>query len=264
MWILKCQLLKAGFRRWSVDYCLLIELKWKEPEQLYQRRSSVLSGILIANNCWLPFWTLQCAQPQVPCQVKTALGSFGVYCAVCLLVRGFFPATGITVEWSFPYLCNRRVLCQHWLQGMHCQGPKRNIRSCSGCAQHHCRSLTSLACLGLAGGSAVVRGGSLGGTAGLLQLDQPPSLVLLRWELQEGGSPQLPLLSCLNLRQGRPAPYSLKEPFLLVPCQVWIQSAFHFRLSGTDFNDLLQKSLQNININALINRNHNTMQIQLV
>lgn len=46
--------------------------------------------------------------------------------------------------------------------------------------------------------------------------------------------------------------------------QLCVQRAFHFRLSGIDLNILLQKSLQTININAFISRNHNTMQIQLV
>lgn len=51
---------------------------------------------------------------------------------------------GITEEWSIPDLCNRRVLCQHWQPSMHPQCPRRSIRSSSGCAQHHCRSVTPL------------------------------------------------------------------------------------------------------------------------
>lgn len=206
------------------------------PEQSYKKGFSVWSGILTANSCWQPFWTLQCAQPQVPCQVKTALGPLGVECAVCLMVRGVFPATGIPEEWSIPKEWsmpdshNRRVLCQHWLQGMHPQGPQKEHQELLRCAQHHCRSLTSVwDCFGLA-----VRGGSFGGTAGLLQLQQTPQpcLVLQRAPGgREGGQKTHSHLSSavLNLGQGTSAPYSFKEPFLLVPCQVWIQSAFHFR-----------------------------------
>lgn len=123
-------------------------------------------------------------------------------------------------------------------------------------------------CFGLAGGSAVVRGGGLGGTAGLVLLAQTPPALPCAAESsrREGVQRAHSHLSSavLNHKQGRAAPYSFKEPFPLVLCQVCIQGAFLFRLSGTHFNVLLQKSLQNININALINRNHNTMQIQLV
>lgn len=123
-----------------------------------------------------------------------------------------------------------------------------------------------LGLFGLAGGSAVVRGGSLGGTAGLVlpaQTSLPALPCAAESSKREGIQRAHSHLSSavLNHKQGRDAPHSFKDPFLLVPCQVCIQRAFLFRLSGTLFNVLLQKSLQNININALINRNHNTMQI---
>lgn len=115
-WVLKCQLLKVDFRKWFVDYYPLIELKLNKARTILHNKVFCVKWNS-HNSCWQIFSTLQCAQPQVPCQVKTALGSFGGYCAVCLLVRGVFLAKGSGTwhHWGIPDLCIRRVLSQHWL-----------------------------------------------------------------------------------------------------------------------------------------------------
>lgn len=57
---------------------------------------------------------------------------------------------------------------------------------------------------------------------------------------------------------------SLQNLFHQCHARFCIQRTFHFKLSGIELNILLQKSLQSININVSINRNHTPMQIQLV
>lgn len=85
----------------------------------------------------------------------------------------------------------------------------------------------------------------------------------LQWRKPRKPRVTFPLLLLITNREDLDH-VSLQNLLHKCHARFYIQRTFHFKLSSIDFNVLLQKSFQSININVPINRNHTPMQIQLV